>query len=201
MVQVQEGEQKEQLAISCSFCRIYRYVDSSLLQSEYLSYFFDVIEFFPSKIFYAVFGYGCSAEMSVRCCALIDRISELEALFDRVGAKVENIVYLSSYLRVGKTDFCRAVCVDEETQRLGYTYGIRYLYEYLVGNTCRYHIFGYMTCSVCGTSIHFRWVFAAECPAAVGSLTAVGVYNYFSARKSCVAVRTPDDELTCRIDV
>ena len=122
-------------------------------------------------------------------------------MFDGIWTKVEYIVYLGSNLGVGHIYFCFVVSVYKQTYRSGDTDSIRYLYEHLVGNSCCNHIFSDMTSCISGAAVYFRRVFTADCSTAVSSFASVGIDYYLTTRKTRIAVRTTDYELTRRVHV
>ena len=142
--------------------------------------------------------------MAVGGTRLVDRVLELETLYDGRRAQVEEIPDPAGDEGVGRfsavsRDGGCAVGVHEDAHRLRHADRVRYLYETFFRHSGRHEVLGDVPCRVGGGPVHLGRILAGERPAAVGSAPAVGVDDDFAPREARVPGRAADDELAGRV--
>ena len=114
--------------------------------------------------------------MTVCCCLLVDRTSQVKHLDDTCRAKIEHAADDLHQLIVSQ--LAGAVGVYHNGSRLCHTDGVGQLDLALVSQTCCNDIFCHITgCVSCGT-VNLGAVLTGECAAAVSAVSTIGVDVY-----------------------
>ena len=74
------------------------------------------------------------------------------------------------------------------------------LYLALVRKAVCYDILCNISCSICARTVYLGAVLAGECSAAVTGISAVGINYYLTAGKTCITMRSADNETAGGID-
>ena len=123
----------------------------------------------------------------------VDGILQAEAADDGGGAEVEELADLGGNLCIRPDTGTVGVYVDADG--LCNADGIGELHEAFVGNAGGYQVLCQIACGIGGAAVHFRRIFSGEGTAAVGTASAVGIYDDLAAGKSGVSGGPADDEL------
>ena len=141
--------------------------------------FFNLVSLFPcyTEVF--------SSHVSVCSELSVLRFTEVECFDYCCRTEVKHLAYSFGKLIVG--NLTRTKAVNEYGNRFSLAYGISYLDLALIGKSCCYDILCDISCCVSCTSVNLCRVFAAESSAAVTGISAVGIDDDLSARKTAVA--------------
>ena len=86
--------------------------------------------------------------MAIACRRLIDRVLQLELLYDFCRAKVENLSYLLSDSCIGKTVSSCAISVYEDADRLCHTDCVSELHQDFVSHAGCHQVLGDISCRI-----------------------------------------------------
>ena len=137
--------------------------------------------------------------MTISCNLFVDRSQQVEVFDDGSGTQVEVALYQFCDLIIG--DFACTECIYQNGNGFCNADSVSQLYFTFACNAACNNVLCNVSCCVaCGT-VYLCGVFAAECAAAVGSVTAVGVNDDLSACQAAVALRAADNESACGVDV
>ena len=136
--------------------------------------------------------------MSIACCLLVDGAAEIERFDNSRRTQIKRAADYVGELCV--VELACAEAVDKNRDRARNADGIRYLNLQGVGETCRNHVFSCISGCVAGAAVYLSRVLAGECAAAVMSVAAVGIYDYFTACQTGVPMRAADYEAPRRVN-
>ena len=139
---------------------------------------------------------GLTAEVPVAGRLTIDRSTELEALFDSIGAEIEDLVYELSDLCIAERDVACPIGIDEDADRLSDPDSIGELYEDFVSDASSDEVLRDVASCIGCRAVYLRGVLTREGSTTMGGLTSVGVNDDLTPRETSISVRTTDDELT-----
>ena len=136
--------------------------------------------------------------MTVSCQLAVDWFTQVKCVDDSSWTQVK-------YLCNSSFDFFFFHCVCTECfnqygNRLCNTDSISNLYFTFFCKTGSNNIFCNISCSVSGRTVNFCWVFAGECAAAVTCITAVCIYDDFSACQAGVTLWATYYKTACWVD-
>ena len=132
--------------------------------------------------------------MAVACRFLVNRVAEFQAFLDGFGTQVEDRGDFFGNGSIAQVHLGSSVSVHEHPDGACNTDSVRNLYQYFIGNSSCYHVFGNVTSGVSGRTVHFGWIFPGESTSPVCAFSPVGVNDDFSSGKPRVPVRTADHE-------
>ena len=127
------------------------------------------------------------------------RLPQLQHFNDAVRCQREYFLYrcrqlffvylsCSEGIYQNRNRMCNADCISK-------------LYFATVCQISSYNILCNIPCCIrCGT-VYLRWVFTAECTAAVTSRTAISIYNNLSTSQTAVTLWATNDKPTSRVDI
>lgn len=128
---------------------------------------------------------------------LIDGAAEVHALDDFLRGHIKTLLHC---LNEPFLVYTAVECVNADGHRLRHADGVGQLDLTLVADISGHDILCDFPGEVCTAAVNLRGVLAGECPAAVGSIAAVGVHNDFAPGQPSVSSRATDDETPGRID-
>src|SRR5690606_5062976 len=130
-----------------------------------------------------------------------DRISQLQALLDRVRTHIEDLLDYLCYLSISHFNLGCSVGIDINTHWPGHSNRIRNLNQHLICKTSGYHILSDMACSICSRAINFRRIFSGESSSSVSTFASIGIHNYFSTSQTSIAMWSTDYKLPSWVDM
>src|SRR4051812_42910760 len=126
----------------------YRYRYKMLPDTESLFNLSYIIQLLPGKQFHFLFNgfairsregffhyFWLTAHVTVSGCFAVNRITQFQALLNKVRTHVEDLRYAFCNFTISQFHFGSAICIDVKTHWLGNTNSIRNLHQHLIAQT------------------------------------------------------------------
>ena len=160
-----------------------------------------ILRVLPLEELDAILGDGLAAKVAVGSCLLVLGLTQSQGLRDGTRAAIElDLQHLGDVVHV-QAALLAAVSLHKQGQGLGHADGVRQLHQAACAQTAVDHRLGHLTADVGSRAVDLGGVLAREGTAAMGSPASIGVNDDLPAGKTCVALRTADDELAGGVDV
>ena len=184
-----------------------------VLEAESLLNLINVVQFLPSEEFHRYLfitlvaadellrhGAWFAAHVAVSGSLLIDRVAQLQTIFDSLWTEVEELVNLLGNFAIGQLHMATPIGVDVDADGASHADSITQLHQHLIGYTGCYQVFGDVTGGIGGRTVHLRRVFTRESTTTVSTLTTIGINDNLTTRQAGIAMRATDDKLASGVN-
>lgn len=138
------------------------------------------------------------AEVAVVSCFRVDRATEAEVANDLGGTKIKGLVY--GFLDSFEADFFGIEGVEADGDGVRMPDGVGELDFHTIGEAGSNNVLGDIATHIGCASVDFGGVFATEGATPVATRPAVGINDDFATGETTIALGSPDDEATGRIN-